>query len=703
MKKSWLRICFLLALFLPAFGSVCRAQTVWDGSADITWYSGTQTQYDISTPEQLAGVARLVNDHTTTFAGVTLNLTADLWLNADNDSVRNWTPIGGYATATQEAQNDNANYAFSGTFNGNGHFIYNLYCDKSNYYQAGLFGCVRNPCSISDLGLVNPVVKALGMAGALIGYTQDNGHIYVSRCMLVNVRVEGTGYNNLGGVVGGNYKMGYANHWFYVTDCSVTGRISGRYVGGIAGNGQRVRVTNAYFAGTLHPVPEGNTLQYGGILGHCSSSNLSLTNAYSNVSAPTTYYYGYDGTIVSDAYMKTAAFVSDLGAAFVADTGMNGGYPVMEWTGLGDISYMADTLPYVTDFSSDSRWWLNNGGAVNQWMIGTPDGVAESALFVTNNFETAGYDIAVASTVMAEKPLTMPSADSVWLSFDVQIGGETHFDFLKVFLVPVDEVFVAGRYNNTQSPAQYADHALDFVPFKPAGDEYPFLFNMSGGTAHIAARIANPAPGGIAKLVFLWRNDNTTGTQPGAVITQLAVTVQTPCPTPTGLSVTDQSNHLVTVEWDDDPGVSSWNVRFCQAGGEWSSVTSDTSRYTITGLTSQSTFFIQVQANCGGNCLSEWSDTVTAATTNVGVANRLEDSVVLFPNPAKEIVNVQCAMYNVQLGGELQLFDVYGKLLQIVPITSETTQIDVSGLADGMYFVRVTTEEGSVTKQFVKK
>ena len=58
---------------------------------------------------------------------------------------------------------------------------------------------------------------------------------------------------------------------------------------------------------------------------------------------------------------------------------------------------------------------------------------------------------------------------------------------------------------------------------------------------------------------------------------------------------------------------------------------------------------------------------------------------------------------NVQLGGELQLFDVYGKLLQIVPIISETTQINVGGLADGMYFVRVTTEEGSVTKRFVKR
>jgi hypothetical protein len=60
-------------------------------------------------------------------------------------------------------------------------------------------------------------------------------------------------------------------------------------------------------------------------------------------------------------------------------------------------------------------------------------------------------------------------------------------------------------------------------------------------------------------------------------------------------------------------------------------------------------------------------------------------------------------MNNAQTAGELHLFDVYGKLLQIVPITSEITPINVSNLANGMYFVRVVTEEGMVTKTFVKK
>ena len=61
-------------------------------------------------------------------------------------------------------------------------------------------------------------------------------------------------------------------------------------------------------------------------------------------------------------------------------------------------------------------------------------------------------------------------------------------------------------------------------------------------------------------------------------------------------------------------------------------------------------------------------------------------------------------MHNVQ---SIEVFDVFGKLLQIVETQNfaspQQDRINVSGLADGMYFVRVTMDEGVVTKTFVKK
>ena len=61
-------------------------------------------------------------------------------------------------------------------------------------------------------------------------------------------------------------------------------------------------------------------------------------------------------------------------------------------------------------------------------------------------------------------------------------------------------------------------------------------------------------------------------------------------------------------------------------------------------------------------------------------------------------------MNNVQLEG-IEIIDVYGKVVRTVVGANNysSIRINVSGLANGMYFVRVTTDEGVATKTFIKK
>ena len=173
-----------------------------------------------------------------------------------------------------------------------------------------------------------------------------------------------------------------------------------------------------------------------------------------------------------------------------------------------------------------------------------------------------------------------------------------------------------------------------------------------------------------------------------------------PCNVPTNLHTTDIQNEAISIAWDADANVSSWNIQYRPVGGTLATATTNTNSYTITGLTGLTTYEIQVQANCGDGNLSDWTSAITPQTTNVGIESYLSNSVVLFPNPAKEVINVQCTTYNVQ---SVEVIDVYGKVINTVNVVENPTRINVSGLANGMYFVRVTTEEGVVTKQFVKK
>ncbi|MDR0973153.1 MAG: hypothetical protein LBM61_04120 [Prevotellaceae bacterium] len=112
--------------------------------------------YEISSPDQLAAMAYLVNDATTnaTYRTYSYKLTTDIDLHD-----KAWTPIG------------NLTYMFYGTFDGNGHKISGL--NVSNVQYAGLFGYVNTAGLIKNLMLEGRVASANApgqRTGSVVGY-----------------------------------------------------------------------------------------------------------------------------------------------------------------------------------------------------------------------------------------------------------------------------------------------------------------------------------------------------------------------------------------------------------------------------------------------------------------------------------------------------------------------------------------------------
>ena len=173
------------------------------------------------------------------------------------------------------------------------------------------------------------------------------------------------------------------------------------------------------------------------------------------------------------------------------------------------------------------------------------------------------------------------------------------------------------------------------------------------------------------------------------------------CEAPTNLDTVAVYNESLTISWTDNADASQWNVRYREQGGNWTTVTVTATTYYLTGLSGHTTYEIQVQADCGDGGLSEWTPILTVVTKDVGIPSWLENSVTLYPNPTREYVDIRIDG-NVNMTA-LEVYDVYGKLINTVTVVDNPTRINVSGLAAGMYFVRVTTGEGSVTKPFVKK
>ena len=72
-------------------------------------------------------------------------------------------------------------------------------------------------------------------------------------------------------------------------------------------------------------------------------------------------------------------------------------------------------------------------------------------------------------------------------------------------------------------------------------------------------------------------------------------------------------------------------------------------------------------------------------------------NAIVYPNPT--VGNVQLTINDEQLEGEVRVFDMNSKFLFVKKIEGENTEIPMSGLAAGTYFVNVVSEK-QVLKTF---
>lgn len=124
MKKKFLSVFFCLCMvFALTPVTVFAAENTldtWDGSVDTSWYDANSTEFHITTAEQLAGLAELTNIGIDTGASAGNSFEdKTIYLDCDLDlGDYPWTPI------TNRDVDDG--HFFKGTFDGQGHTIYNL-------------------------------------------------------------------------------------------------------------------------------------------------------------------------------------------------------------------------------------------------------------------------------------------------------------------------------------------------------------------------------------------------------------------------------------------------------------------------------------------------------------------------------------------------------------------------------------------------
>src|SRR5690606_30952781 len=74
-------------------------------------------------------------------------------------------------------------------------------------------------------------------------------------------------------------------------------------------------------------------------------------------------------------------------------------------------------------------------------------------------------------------------------------------------------------------------------------------------------------------------------------------------------------------------------------------------------------------------------------------------SVEVYPNPAKEILNIKSHTEERIL--EVQLINSFGQRIASQTVNHKQTTLNVSGLQTGFYLVQVRTESGTTTKKVI--
>ena len=314
MKKKilslLLALCLVMAL-VPMTAFAAGTTDSWDGTADTSWYDENETVFHLQTAEQLAGMAKLINDDTAYFKDKTVYLDNDLDLGGHE-----WISIG-----------DGANTdvgSFQGVFDGQSHVVYNLYSheglkseNKDNYnnlYRNGLFGAIYNA-----------TVQNLGIENADIVIPMKDGSTY-GKGILVDWMTHSTIKNcyTTGSITGGSYiekyiggLAGFLNGNNSISQCYSTAAITGNYdgeyyaeqegglepmdcwdsLGGIVGasyTGQ-VTISDCWFGGEI--VVNSIQAPVGGIIGYGKGVSmvncLVATKEIGNDGLENTYWLGY--------------------------------------------------------------------------------------------------------------------------------------------------------------------------------------------------------------------------------------------------------------------------------------------------------------------------------------------------------------------------------------------------------------------------
>ncbi|MDL2296455.1 T9SS type A sorting domain-containing protein [Bacteroidales bacterium OttesenSCG-928-B11] len=621
--------------------------------------TGTESNpYQICTASELASLAAYINagygDNTVGKYYILMN-DIDLtdWAMAPGDTC-GWKPIGDNSTFDKITH-------FQGDFDGNNFTIYNLSINRPTEDYIGLFG-ILDKATVRDLHIENCDINGYWVIGALASYSHTSSITDVSVTGTINGKRD-----RIGGLVGYNYNSAISNS-------SMSGDVNGDYyIGGLVGYNDNSTIIGCHSEGN---VSSGYNLT-GGLVGYNLQSTITNCHSSANVSGGREY----SGGLVGSNYFKS--IISNCYATGdVSGEDNTGGLVGGNW----DIATIINS--YATG-NVNGKQWIGGIAGFNFW------NAVIANCYATGNI--SGYDMVGGITGMNYHTSTIQN--TVAANTNVSASNNT---------TSISRIFGFEYVNNNSYPANYYHNNYA-------------LANMtltSGGV--IVTPVNNSNESGTAKDMDTFKKLDfyNTGTNwrlntPWDIAPDTE-TIWTIC-NDYSLPFFRWQQNLVCPHYII---ASAGNHGIISPSGTFAVEDGDDKAFSFTPNTNYKIDSVFIDGIYNQHATAEGSYTfanvsadhtihVTFAIidTSDNIPNyHIENSISIYPNPAINQAVIEISNFeSLQKVENIEIYDVFGKLLQTVPVSSKKTHFDVSNLTSGVYFIKVKIEYGVVTKKFIKR
>ena len=346
---------------------------------------------------------------------------------------------------------------------------------------------------------------------------------------------------------------------------------------------------------------------------------------------------------------------------------------------------------YEQNFETNNDWEFTNGTLTNKWCYGSATSNGGSkAMYVSNDNGTSNaYTLNTTTVVFASKLLAF-SEGTYTVNFDWKANGEanssgTHYDYMRVALVPGDVEFTAGT--SLPSGVSYSSLPSTWIALD-GGHQLDLSESWQSQTAEAAVN-------GTYTMVFIWRNDSGSGNQPPAAIDNISISYMT-CPRPTILAPSDITGRTATISWTENGTATDWMLQYATNSTftenlEEVSVTGTASK-TLSGLTPETQYYARVKSVLGTE-ESSWSDAANFTT------------LATCPQPTLSYVSYSATAYTGQVswtGSTADAFEVaYRPTSDFDPsdyTLSDVTRVQLENVTEYIYTLENLTPE---TKYYI--